>query len=102
VADVVEATTDIRIKNVYILAVDRLVDGFDSIMTGASWSESVTVWLEFCLPFRFQTQFYQCLVCSVGDDGDTEGPSFRLSRFRSPYPSGRLRGYLSCQFLHEG
>ena len=69
-ADVVKATADVGVKNVNCLVLDGQKDCLDVIVTRASGSESIAVWLKACLPFWFQTQLYQRLMCSVGYYGN--------------------------------
>ena len=51
--DVVEAPAYVCINYIFGLRFDMVKYGFDSIMTGPSWSEPVAVRFEFGFPFRF-------------------------------------------------
>jgi hypothetical protein len=67
VADIVEATGYIRIQDIDGLESDRIKDGRNGIMAGASGPEAIAVGLKFRLPFWFQGQFDERLSCSVSD-----------------------------------
>ena len=54
---VVEASGYVGIKDKFGFVSDGIEDGFDGVVAGAAWAKSVTVWLEACLPFRFEGHF---------------------------------------------
>lgn len=89
-ADIVEATGDIRIQDIDGLESDRIKNGRDSVMTGPSWPEAVAVRLKFGLPFWFQGQFDERLSCSICYHRNTQGTFFGFAWFRNPDPSRRL------------
>jgi hypothetical protein len=52
--DSVEAFGYICIQHIFRFVANCFVNGFDSIMTATSWSETVAVWLKLRFPFWFQ------------------------------------------------
>ncbi|GHO50435.1 hypothetical protein KSX_85980 [Ktedonospora formicarum] len=66
--DVIETALQVSIQDILGLVINDDVDGFDSIMTGASWAKAIAVGFEFALPFRFQCQFDKGLMSPINHD----------------------------------
>src|SRR6266566_6645658 len=64
-ADVVETTFDIRVKNIFAPLVDVTKDCCNCIMSTASRSEPIAVGLKQGFPLGFQSLFGYCLTCSL-------------------------------------
>ena len=88
--DVIEAAFNVSIQDIFVLAVNFLKDGFDSIMASSSRSESITIGFKFGLPFRLQGLLDQRLVGSVAYDGNAQRALFQLAWFGYPDPANRL------------
>ncbi len=51
--DAIETFFDIGIQHILGFLVDADIDGVNRIVTGTSWSKTITIRLELCLPFGF-------------------------------------------------
>jgi hypothetical protein len=70
VVDVIETAFQVSIQDILGLVINDDVDGFDSIMTGASWAKAVAIGLEFALPCWFERKLYKSLLSSISHDGN--------------------------------
>ena len=76
--NVVEAAGDISIQNPLGGPIDTYPDCVDGIPATSAWSKAVTVWLEYCLPFRLNDHFHQGLFGSVHHRGHTYSTLHRV------------------------
>ncbi len=88
--DVIKAPFQIGVQDVFCLVVDLDIDGRDSILTAASRTQAIGIWLEFCLPYWFQSQFDASLMRSRFHDRNPSRTFFELAWFRDRPPSHRL------------
>ena len=70
VVNVIETAFQVSIQDILGLVINDDVDGFDSIMTGASWAKAVAIGFKFALPFRFERKLYKSLLSSISHDGN--------------------------------
>jgi hypothetical protein len=84
--DVVETSFYVCFEDVSFLSHD-CVDLFDGVMASPSWSESIAVWLEYCLPFWLHDHFCYCLPRSVCHGWYPQRASLSFAWFGYPYPA---------------
>src|SRR5919109_369491 len=89
--DVVEATFNIGVQNIFALFVDIEKDGGHRIMGTAPRSETIAVGLKHGFPLGFESKLGYCLTCSVIHHGYAERPLLSFSWLGYPDPSERLR-----------
>src|SRR2546421_1840536 len=89
-ADVVETTFDIRVKNIFALLVDVTKDCCNCIMSTASRSETIAVGLKQGLPLGFQSLFGKCLHDSIEHHRYSERPLLCFPWFWYPDASERF------------
>ena len=87
--DVVEGPFEIGIEDMFLLLLDRIEDGFDSIMTGTSWLEPVGIGFKSGFPFWLEGEFGEMLPCPFFHDGNAQGTLLSLSRLWYPDPAYR-------------
>ena len=56
-ADVVEATSNVGVQDIFVLVRDTAEYCLYRIMTGASWAEPVAVAFKLCFPLWFEGLF---------------------------------------------
>ena len=75
--DAIETFFNIGIQPILGFLVDADRDGVNRIVTGTSWSKTITIRLELGLPFGFSGQFEEHLRCSIEQRGNTQSALFR-------------------------
>jgi hypothetical protein len=68
--DVIEGSFELGIEDIFLLLLGRIEDGFDSIMTGTSWSEPIGIGFKSGFPFWLKGEFGEMLPCSFFHDGN--------------------------------
>src|SRR6185295_8628983 len=63
-------------------------------MAGSTWTKTVAIWLELCLPFRFQGHFGEGLLTPFNHGRNAQRALLCLSWFRYPDSPYWLRGLL--------
>ena len=85
--DAVKARREIRVQHILGLIADRIENGFDRVVGGASWTEPVAVRLESSLPFGLQGKAHQGLSGAVAQGGNAERTLFRFAGLGYPDPT---------------
>jgi hypothetical protein len=78
--DIVEGSFQIGVQDIFVLLLDRIEEGFDSIVTGASWSEPVGIGFKASFPFGLKGEFGKMLPCPLSHDGNAQRTLLGLSR----------------------
>src|SRR6266516_3495605 len=100
--DAIKAFGNISIQHILGFLVDANIDRLNGIMTGTSWSKSITVGFKFRFPFRFQGQLEEHLCCSVEQGWNAQWSLFRRSiGFGNPDASGGENGEINMERLNK-
>ena len=68
--DVVKTPLNIRVQYIFIFLADAAKDSFNGIVGGATWTKSIAIYLELCLPFWFKRELCEHLSCAFRESGN--------------------------------